>query len=339
MLLPRSNTLSRLRMLTALTAISVLVLAAPAGAAPSGYEVQRGDTLSEIAVQYGVPVRQLVRANGLSSADRIYAGTSLKVSSSGSGSSGSGAHTVARGETLSEIAKRYGVGVSTLAAANGLSDPHRIVAGGKLRLPGVSGAPASAGAQETVLHTVTAGQTLSGIASRYEVPAASIAAVNGLRNRSLIRSGTTLKIPTTGRPAPNTASRATVERLIEEKARQFGYDPNLIKAIAWQESGWNNAAVSSVGARGIMQVLPSTNRDVSEKRAGRSLNLGDPADNIEAGLQYLELLYGLTDGSADKILAGYYQGLRSVRQNGVYPSTERYIANVKALWERFEKTG
>ncbi|MGE0743611.1 MAG: peptidoglycan DD-metalloendopeptidase family protein [Rhodospirillales bacterium] len=51
-------------------------------------------------------------------------------------------HVVRRGDTLSELAQRYGVGMSTLAQANGLRPPYRIMAGQQLRLPG--GAPASA---------------------------------------------------------------------------------------------------------------------------------------------------------------------------------------------------
>jgi soluble lytic murein transglycosylase-like protein len=88
-----------------------------------------------------------------------------------------------------------------------------------------------------------------------------------------------------------------------------------------------------------MQVLPSTNREISQPRGGRSYDLTDPAQNIEAGMQYLELMYELTDGDAEKILAGYYQGLRSVRKNGRYESTEKYIANILALWDRFEANG
>jgi N-acetylmuramoyl-L-alanine amidase len=324
------------------------MLPAPALAAPSGsHRVAPGETLSEIALRYGIRTAELARANSLGEPDLVYAGLVLTFpGSSSSGSSGgssvsggAGSHTVATGETLSEIALRYGVTVRALRAANDLNDPHRIVAGGRLELPTAVGAPASDGEQESVLHTVSPGQTLSGIAARYQVPAASIASLNGIRDRRHIVAGTTLRIPVTGKPEPGVASRNRVEELIESKARAFGYDPNLIKALAWQESGWNNGVVSSAGAVGIMQVLPETNRLVSQPRAGRQFDLNDPADNIDAGLHYLELLYELTGGDSERMLAGYYQGLRSVRENGRYPSTQRYIDNVFALWDRFKTTG
>ena len=336
--LPRLGRRSRLRAVSAVTIATVIALPATALAEPRAHHrIERGETLSEIARSYGVTTSELAEANGLSNSDRIYFGRTLKVPSDSAASTGT--HTVARGETLSEIAVRYGVPARELAAANNLSDPYRILAGGQLKLPGVTGAPASDEPEETVLHTVTRGQTLSGIAARYRVPSAAIATANGLRSRNHIVEGTQLRIPVTGRPGSAVVNRDTVERLIEQKAEKYGWDPNLIKALAWQESGWNNGVVSSAGAVGIMQVLPGTNRQISEKRAGRKLDLHDPADNVEAGILYLELMYELTDGDSEKILAGYYQGLRSVRQNGRYASTDRYIANVLALWDRFESTG
>lgn len=323
------------------------MLPATAIAAPQEtHRIEQGDTLSEVAASYGVTVRDLASANGLADVNRIYAGRTLIMpgapTASASATASGSTHGVAPGETLSGIASSYGVSSSALAEANNLTNPHRIIAGMRLKLPqGASGSTSSgsAGTGETIVHTVSAGQTLSGIAARYRVPAAAIATHNGLHDRDVIVAGTALSIPVTGRPSADTASRDTVERLIEDAAARHGWDPNLIKAISWQESGWNNKAVSSVGAVGIMQVLPSTNRDVSEPRAGRMLDLADPADNIEAGLQFLGLLHDLTDGDAERILAGYYQGLRSVRENGRYPSTERYIANIMALWERFERSG
>jgi N-acetylmuramoyl-L-alanine amidase len=86
---------------------------------------------------------------------------------------------------------------------------------------------------------------------------------------------------------------------------------------------------------GIMQVMPGTGEFVSRELAGRDLDLEDPRDNVEAGVLFLQYLWELTDGDAEQTLAGYYQGLRSVAENGRYDDTERYIANVLALRDRF----
>jgi N-acetylmuramoyl-L-alanine amidase len=69
-----------------------------------------------------------------------------------------------------------------------------------------------------------------------------------------------------------------------------------------------------------MQVMPATGDFISEHLVGRRLDLHDPRDNVIAGVAFLQYLWELTDGDVRQTLAGYYQGLRSVRQNGMYPT-------------------
>jgi soluble lytic murein transglycosylase len=102
-----------------------------------------------------------------------------------------------------------------------------------------------------------------------------------------------------------------------------------------QESGWNNSVVSSAGARGIMQVMPATGEWVGQYLLNRSLDLGDPADNVAAGMAYLDYLYGRFDGDIERTLASYYEGPRRVEENGVSEGGRRYAANVLALAERY----
>lgn len=101
----------------------------PASGSRSGYHrVRRGETLSGIAVEYGVSVRQLRSWNRLRS-DQVRAGQRLRVTSSAR------VHHVRRGETLTGLAKRYGVSIQALRDANGLSGD-ALRAGSTIRIPG-----------------------------------------------------------------------------------------------------------------------------------------------------------------------------------------------------------
>jgi soluble lytic murein transglycosylase-like protein len=245
----------------------------------------------------------------------------------------SASYTVKPGDTLSRIAQRFGVAVGELQRANGITDPHRVVAGRRLEIPGSAGAAAR--------HRVAAGETLSGIAARYGVSTGALAAANGIQRLDLVREGRTLSIPARGsgsgggRAPARAAGRADVGALIDQTARRYGVDPALAKAVAWQESGWNQGVVSSAGAVGVMQVLPSTGRFVSDSLVGRRLDLSNTADNVEAGVAFLDYLQRKTGGDTRATLGGYYQGLRSVRLRGVYPDTVRYADNVLVLRRRF----
>ncbi len=241
-------------------------------------------------------------------------------------------HTVRPGETLSGIAAQRGVRTSALAAANGITDPNRVLAGTRLTLP-----PGSAGGGARTVHR---GETLWGIARDAGVSVRALASANGLPADARLRAGQRLTVPggsAAATPRGLASGRAEIGELLATTARRYGWNPAFIQAVAWQESGWNPRVVSPDGARGVMQVLPSTGRFVSRSLVGRPLDLDDPADNIEAGVAFLDYLHGLTGGDATRTLQGYYQGLRSVRINGPYDDTDRYVANILALRERFSR--
>ena len=112
-------------------------VAAGAGSAdrPDSYTIAPGDTLSAIAVRFGISAARLVKANDLDDPDRIVAGTTLELSGHESGrnptvSPAAGAsHTVVAGDTLSAIAAILGVSTTTLARTNGLANPDLIRVG------------------------------------------------------------------------------------------------------------------------------------------------------------------------------------------------------------------
>ncbi len=124
-------------------------------------------------------------------------------------------------------------------------------------------------------------------------------------------------------------SRGQMQAIVAATARSNGVDPALAQAISFQESGFNMRAVSPANAVGAMQVIPSSGVWASEL-AGRRLDLLDPHDNALAGVLILKANLRAA-GDQGTAIAAYYQGLRSVRTNGMYADTRRYVANVQTL--------
>jgi LysM repeat protein len=147
----------------------LLIARGAAASAPSGrpasaagtYVVKRGDTLSAIGLRYGVTVWAIVQANGLSSANLIFAGQQLVIpGAAGSApaapaSAQGNTYVVRRGDNLSRIARRFGTTAAVLARLNGIANPSLIYAGQVLRLPGTATAPAQAGGGKRILINLT----------------------------------------------------------------------------------------------------------------------------------------------------------------------------------------
>lgn len=124
-------------------------------AAGGYYVVQRGDTLSQIAQANGVSMGDLMRINGISNASFIWVGQRLRLTSRVAAPSyaasqsprpeaASSIYVVQRGDTLSEIAQRFGVTTQALLAANGLPNANFVWVGQRLRVGGIAAASASA---------------------------------------------------------------------------------------------------------------------------------------------------------------------------------------------------
>jgi soluble lytic murein transglycosylase-like protein len=262
------------------------------------------------------------------------------------------------GDSLGAIAARNGVSMARLAAVNGLDPSRPLLAGTSLRLPTSGGAGTSAAPAATTSsapspmggYEVRPGDTLSALAARSRVPLAQMAFMNGLDPKKPLLAGTVIKLPT-GSPVTSSAPApprtivpaappaASPGRLsasqIGSIAAQHGAPGSLATAIAWQESGFNNAMLSSANARGVMQIVPGTWQWVQANLAGTHLDPASPADNVRAGSLYLADLMRQTNGDPAMAAAAYYQGLSSVRRIGMLPETRRYVANVMALRARF----
>lgn len=96
------------------------------------YVIQPGDTLSEIAQRFGTTTQTLAALNGITNPNLIYAGNTLRIPEGAS--SGIQYYTIQPGDTLSEIAQRFGTTTQTLAALNGITNPNLIYAGNTLRI-------------------------------------------------------------------------------------------------------------------------------------------------------------------------------------------------------------
>jgi LysM repeat protein len=263
--------------------------------------------------------------------------------------SGGGRYTVRPGDTLSAIAARYHTSVAALVRLNHLpGNGNLILAGSSLRLPGAGHAGARAD-RHTVIRTyvVRPGDSLYAIAARYKHAGwRAIARRNHLPSSLVVVIGQHLKIPQHVRGHAHTArgvghlngpvpSRDAVAGMIRATAARWGVDQRFALAISYEEAGFNQSVVSPVGAVGAMQIMPETGRWLSSYVVHRPLDIRRAQDNVTAGVALLSVLMRETGGNMRTAAAGYYQGLASVHERGMYDDTKQYVANVLALRNRF----
>jgi LysM repeat protein len=189
---------------------------AAAGSARGGsITVQPGDTLSDIADRQGVSLNQLMQANGITNPNMVVAGQKLVLPGSRRATAAAAPralptapYTVKSGETLSEIADRFGTSTERLIQLNGISNPNLVVAGTRLAIPGrPSSSAAPRNAKE---HVVRSGESLSSIAGSYGLPVERLVAINKIDDPDLVVSGTRLKLqaPPPLKATPKPAAQA-----------------------------------------------------------------------------------------------------------------------------------
>jgi LysM repeat protein len=159
------------------------------------YTVQKGDTLWNIANQYGTTVQEIANLNGITNPNLIYPGQVLKiitnsnVDGSESNTTGKTYYIIKRGDTLWGIARKYGVSVQNLIDWNNIQNPSLIYPGQRLMLYGNY-----SNSNNFYYYVVQKGDTLWGIARRYRTCPRRIARINGIANPNLIYPGQVLKI-------------------------------------------------------------------------------------------------------------------------------------------------
>jgi len=302
---------------------------APASASGRTVTVRPGDTLSGIAAKHGVSAVFLARSNGISNTRLIYPGQKLVVggashssstasSTSSSPTSGTASERSVRvraGDTLYRLAAAHGVSVSAIIEANPGIRPRALGVGSTIRLPGTDSTPPR-----------SAEYTQDTIGDRYSDRDVEDTFLHYTYSSQVARSAAANRDYLASVPAP---SPEQTRSMIVTTARRHGVDPSLMLALAHQESGWNQRAVSPANAIGIMQVIP-TSGEWASSLVGRKLNLLDPQDNVTAGVVIMRALQRSAD-TQDEAIGGYYQGLGSVQRDGLFSDTRAYVKSITAL--------
>jgi hypothetical protein len=188
----------------------------------------------------------------------------------------------------------------------------------------------------TSWHVVVPGESFFSIAARYHVSPWRLARRNQLSLMTVIVPDQRLALPEGARlrasaSAGPSASRDSVRGAIDYWSRVYGVDPTLARALAWMESGFQQDVVSSVGAIGVMQLLPETWEFVDTVLLGVHTSRSYQG-NIRAGVRYLRWQLEEFDGNVRLALAGWYQGARAVRERGLYNETREFVRIVLSLY-------
>lgn len=121
-----------------------------------------------------------------------------------------------------------------------------------------------------------------------------------------------------------------IQSYIEEAAAKERLEPSLLRAIIKVESNFNHRAVSHVGARGLMQIMPATAEGIGRVKA---LDHTNPRANVLAGASYIRTMINQFQGNLELAIAAYNAGPTAVtKYNGIppYRETKSYVTKVLA---------
>jgi LysM repeat protein len=318
---------------------------ASAAAVPATYTVRQGDTVSAIARRYGLNTASLLSWNGLGWNSVIQPGRVLRLTAPGAAptapapappasSPASTSYTIAQGDTISRIARTFGVSVAAVLQANRLSPTSIIYPGQRLTIPSrivpaaaqtpATQAPATqpAPGPAATTWTVRTGDTVTGIANRFGVTVAAVLTANGLSRSSIIYPGQRLAIPS---PTGLTTEQMANAKLIIKVGRQLGVsDRGIAIALgtAMQESSLRNLAHGDRDSVGLFQQRPSygwgTPAQIADAERSTRVFYGGPHDPNGPATR------GLLDVPGWQSMT-FTQAAQAV-QNSAYP-------NAYAQWE------
>jgi len=266
--------------------------------APATHVVEPGDTISSIAAAHGLRVADVLALNGLGWSSVIMPGQTIQLAApapapAAPAAPAPGAYTVVAGDTMSAIASRHGVSTDAMLAANAMDRASVIYPGQTLVVPGAGMQPAAsvspvaapaAPAAAAASHEIAAGDTMTGIASRYGISLDALLSANRMDRSSIIYPGQTVKVPSAS-VAGLDAEQVANARTIISVGRELGVsDRGIAIALAtgMVESWLRNLDWGDRDSLGVFQQRPSQGwgspeqvRDV--ERAARVF-FGGPSD-------------------------------------------------------------
>jgi soluble lytic murein transglycosylase-like protein len=123
-----------------------------------------------------------------------------------------------------------------------------------------------------------------------------------------------------------------IKSMIYASAVKHRVNPYLVMGLGWWESGWNQSAVSSAGAIGVMQIMPATAASEGPMLLRRQVDINDLADNIELGASILRYNLDGYHGDLVRALADYYGGPSMATDwNHLRPDAQRYVWGIYHL--------
>ncbi|HEX7556424.1 MAG TPA: lytic transglycosylase domain-containing protein [Leptolinea sp.] len=124
-------------------------------------------------------------------------------------------------------------------------------------------------------------------------------------------------------------SNSSFESIIQQASSKYGVDADLVKAVIQNESAYDPSAVSSAGAMGLMQLMPTTAESLGVD------NPMDPAQNVDGGVKLLRELLNQFGGNISNTLAAYNAGPSAVQQYGgipPYQETQTYVKRILSTY-------
>jgi len=122
-----------------------------------------------------------------------------------------------------------------------------------------------------------------------------------------------------------------LDEFIGPAASKYGVEPELVAAVIWAESSGDPKAISHRGARGLMQLMPATAKELGVRR------IEDPRENVDGGTRYLRQMLDAHEGDVSLALAAYNAGPDAVRRHRGFPpyrETREYVGRVIRVYER-----
>ncbi len=171
-----------------------LLLLSPLPLLASQITVQKGDTLSEIALRHKVSIQSLMRLNGITNSNQLREGRKLLLPDSSSiiSQNREGIHKVKQGENIEIISRKYNISPKKLIKLNNINNADYLSVGQELKIPTKQD---KTNKKKDVIHTVVSGENLSTIAQLYNSSQREIITSNRLANPEYLYIGQTLTIP------------------------------------------------------------------------------------------------------------------------------------------------